>query len=174
MTLATQLGEFLDSRTSLAAARTRERAARDAFIQAQFPLLNAVLVERITAAVGLHSRLALSTTVQTLAVTGRSFATLPQRVVTVAATVDVTPLRVTFTPTLDFRYPDQFGRVECVADFDATLRRSRAAAVAQSLLSEGIQMRGAFTAHLLVLIEGNWIELSPSHLVDACAALMLR
>jgi hypothetical protein len=174
MTLATRLVEFLDSRAAFAAARTAERAARDTFIQAQFPVLNTLLEQQVIAAVGAHSRLAVSSSAQTLAVTGRSFATLPQRIVTVSATVDVTPLTLTFTPTLEFRDTDQFGRIECVADFEATLRRSRAAAVAEILLTQGIQMRGTASAHLLIAIDGVWTELSLSHLEDAFAALTLR
>lgn len=174
MTLATQMVEFLDTRAAIAAARAAERATRDAFIVAQFPVLNALLEELIRSAVGLHSRLIVTATPQTLAVTGRSFASLPQQIVNVAATIDTTTVNLTFTPTLEFRATDQFGRIDCVADFDAALRRSRAAAIAQSLLTDGIQMRGTTSAHLVISIAGAWTELSASHLEDASVALLLR
>jgi hypothetical protein len=174
MTLATRLVEFLDAQAERAALIAAERAARDAFIVTQFPQLNLLLEERMIAAVGSHSRLLLGATAQTLAVTGRSFATLPQRVLRLAATVGTLPLSITFTPALDFRFPDQFGRIECVPDFDASLRRSRAGAVARSLIEEGIQMRGSSSAHLMLLLDGRWTELTISHLEDAFAALLLR
>jgi len=174
MTLATQLVEFLDNRAALSAARAAERVARDAFIVAQFPLMNNLLASQIMAAVGSHSRLVVTSTVQTLVVSGRSFASLPQPVVNLVATVDTVPLTITFTPDLDFRFTDQFGRITCAASFDAKLRRSRAAAIARTLLDDGIQMRGTSSASLLILIDGAWVELSLSHLQDAFAALLLR
>lgn len=174
MTLATRLVEFLDSRAALTAARVADGAARDAFIVTQFPVLNARLEGQVRSAVGSHSRLTVTVTPQVLAVTGRTFATLPQRVIMLGAVVDTTPLNLTFTPLLDFTRPGQFGRIECVASFDANLRRSRAAGLARDLLGEGIRMQGTASAHLLLSVSGSWTELAVSHLEDAFAALLLR
>lgn len=174
MTLATRLVDFLDGRAALAAQRAADNAARDAFIVAQFPLLEARLEDQIRAAVGSHSRLAVTVTPQVLNVTGRTFTSLPRHVVSLTATVETAPLSLTFTPVLDFTHPNQFGRVECMASFEANLRRSRAAEIARSLLKEGIRMQGTSSAHLLIAANGAWAELSLSHLEDAFVALLLR
>jgi hypothetical protein len=174
VTLATKMVEFLDQRAARDASRAAARAARDTFIQTQFPLLNARLIDLLRIAVGLHSQVTVTTTTQTLQVTGHLFATLPQTVATVSATIDTQVSRVTFAPVLDFRAMDRFGLVGCAPDFEATPRRSRAGTLASHLLQEGIEMRGTTSAHLLVSPEGLRVELSVSHLEDALAALFFR
>ena len=174
MTLALRIEEYLQAQADTDALRQAERLARDAFIQAEFPALNTHLRELLEDAVGVHSRLSVAGVAQTLTVTGRSFATLPQEVITVSATLAAPPMQVVFTPVLDFRNTDQFGTIEFAPDFDANLRRSRAGTIARYLRDNGIQMRGSTIANLLIAPFGDWIELSASHLEDALAALFLR
>jgi len=174
MTLAIRIEEFLQARQQRDAARTAARAARDAFVQAQFPLLNARLEDLLRSAAGTHSRLSVDTTAQVLAVAGRTFNTLPQTIVTVAATLDTQTLGMRFEPVLDARTVDQFGRVQCTIDFERTLRRSRAGAIARALLTDGIQMRGSTSSHLLIAPAGAWVELTASDLEVALAELMLQ
>jgi hypothetical protein len=174
MTLAAQLQDFLDARAARDAARQAQRLERDAFIQAQFPLLNARLIELIGEAVGLHSRLAVSTAPMVETVVGRSFESLNKTAVSVAATVEGTAQSVALTPRLDFREPDQFGALDCAIDFSYRPRRSRKDAVAAALLAGGVQMKGTTSAHLMLAARGAPVELSPALLEAAFAALLLR
>jgi len=174
MTLAIRIEQHLQARQRRQAERDAARTARDAFVQAQFPLLNARLLEIVRDAVGTHSRLNVTAVAQTLNVIGRSFATLPQTVVTVAATVDAQPLSLRFEPLLEFRGADQFGRVECTADFEPRLRSSRVADIARALLTAGVEMRGTSSGHLVFAPLGRPLELTADHIESALAELLLR
>ena len=174
MTLAARLQDYLDANAARDAARQAARLERDAFILAQFPLLNARLLERITDAVGLHSRLAIATTPMVETVVARSFATLDKTAVRVTAALTGAPQSATFTPRLDFREPDQFGAVDCTIDFSYRPRRSRGDAIAAQLLAVGVQMKGTSSAHLMFAAAGGALELSSGLLEAALVALLLR
>jgi hypothetical protein len=174
MTLAAQLQDYLDARAARTAARQSARLERDAFILAQFPLLNARLVAMVGDAVGLHSRLATSTTALVEPVVGRSFASLNKTAAHVGASLDGTTQTVSFTPRLDFTELDQFGAVECAIDFSYRPRRSRRDEVAVRLLAHGVQMRGTSSAHLMFPASDGPLELSPGLLESALVALLLR
>jgi hypothetical protein len=174
MTLAAQLQDYLDARAARDAARQAQRLERDAFIQAQFPVLNARLIELLGDAVGLHSRLAVSTTPMVETVVGRSFATLNKSSVRVAAALNGAAQSVSFTPRLDFSQAEQFGAVDCTVDFDYRPRRSRKDALAAELLAGGVQMIGRTSAHLMFQGSGGPVELSPGLLEAALVAMLLR
>jgi hypothetical protein len=174
MSLAFQLQDYLDSQAARAAARQAERLSRDAFIQAQFPVLNTRLLELLAEAVGEHSRLAIATTPLVENVIGRSFATLGKTVIRVTATLGAGAQTVTFTPRLEFRETDQFGAVDCTIDFAYAPRRSRRDAVAASLLAHGLQLKGTASAHLIVASAGGPVEAGVSFFESALAALLLR
>lgn len=174
MTLAQRVEDYLGTRAAVAARRESERLARDTFIVGAFALLNQRFGELLSSAVGSHARLNIVQTAQTLTVSGRSFPSLPQPLRTVSALIDAAPLTLSFTPVLDFRETDQFGLIECVAGADITPRRSMGGKLLRYLLENGIQMRGATSAHLLIAPEGEWIELGASHLELALAECFLR
>jgi hypothetical protein len=174
MTLAARIEETRRVHAQREAERTAARAAFDTFIQAQFPILNARLIALLREAAGVHTRVVVSELPQTLAVTGRTFTSLAQIVVTLAVTLDSTPRTVRFEPTLDFRSTGQFGRVTCTTDFDVRLRPSRTAELARSLLDTGIEMRGTATADLLVRSAGAWLALTATHLEESLTELLLR
>jgi hypothetical protein len=174
MTLAFQLQDYLDARAARDAARQAQRLERDAFIQAQFPLLNDRLIELVEEAVGLHSRLAVSTTPMVETVVGRSFATLDKSSVRVAATLNGVAQSVSFTPRLDFSQADQFGAVDCAIDFGYQPRRARRDALAARLLAGGVQMIGKTSAHLMFQGSAGPVELAPGLLEAALVALLLR
>jgi hypothetical protein len=174
MTLAARLQDFLDASAARDAARQAARLERDAFILAQFPLLNARLLELVADAVGLHSRLAIATTPMVETVVARSFTTLNKTAVRVAATLTGGPQSVAFTPRLDFREPDQFGAVDCTIDFSYRPRRSRSDALAAQLLAGGVQMKGKTSAHLMFAAAGGPVELTPGLIESALVALLLR
>lgn len=174
MSLAQRVDDFLSTRAAVAASRQAERSARDAFIQASVPLLNQRLGQLLVDAVGTHARLSITTTNQVLAVTGRSFPSLPQPVRSVWALIDAVPLALQFTPVLEFRMSDQFGLVQCVPGAPVTPRRSQGGKLLRYLLENGIVMRGRSSAHLLIAPEGDWIELGASHLELALAECFLR
>jgi hypothetical protein len=174
MTLAARLQDYLDARAARDAARQAARLERDAFIQAQFPLLNASLITMIEDAVGLHSRLAISTAPMVETVVARSFTTLNKTAVRVSATLTGGAQSVAFTPRLDFREPDQFGAVDCTVDFDYRPRRSRKDAIAVQLLAGGVQMKGTSSAHLMFAAGGGPVELTPGLIESALGALLLR
>lgn len=174
MTLAARLQDYLDFRAARDAARQAERLERDAFILAQFPLLNTRLANLVSDAVGLHSRLAVTAVPMVEAVVGRSFATLPKNAVRVAASLGGAARTVTFTPRLEFREPGQFGAVDCTLDFSYRPRRSRADEIAVRLLAHGVQMTGTASAHLMFETATGPVELVPGLIESALAALLLR
>jgi hypothetical protein len=174
MTLAAQVQGFLEARAAREAARVLARAERDAFILAQFPLLNARLVDLVSEAVGLHSRLAITVVPMVETVVGRTFATLPKTAVRVAASLGAATQTVSFTPRLEFRAPGQFGAVDCTLDFAYRPRRSRADEIARRLLAPGVQMTGTASAHLMLETADGPIELSPGHIESALVAFLLR
>lgn len=174
MSLAQRVEDYLGQRAAVAARREVDRLARDGFIEAAFTQLDARFGGLLATAVGSHARLRIEQTDQTLTVSGRSFSSLPQPVRKVSALIDALPLTLVFTPMLDFRDSDQFGRIECVAGAPVSPRSGMGGQVLRHLLEHGIQMRGTSSAHLLIAPEGEWVELKASHLELALAECFLR
>lgn len=174
MNLAAELQDYLDAQASRNAARNSQRLARDAFIQTQFPLLNALLLDLIAAASGQHALLAIAATPMVESVTGRSFSTLNKTAISVTATLDGTAQTVAFTPRLEFREEGQFGAVDCTLDFSYAPRRSRRDALAAGLLTNGVQMKGTTSAFLMWPSADGLIEASVGLFENALAAFLLR
>lgn len=177
MSLAERIEPTLAARRANTARRDAERAARDAFIVAQFALLQTRMDGLLRDAAGLHSALALSVAPQLLPVRGRSFASLAITVWTLRATFNGTPQTLSLTPALDFRAADQFGRIAFALDFDYAALRSRGDRIARALLDGGVQLRGTRTGHLMLPLPGSAggaVELAAADLEAAFAAWWLR
>jgi hypothetical protein len=174
MTLAARLDGYLASRAQRDAAAASARTARDAFIQAQFALLNQRLIDLVAAAVGTHSRLTLAETALTEAVTGRSFTSLAKTALEVRADLDGGLQTIAFTPRLAFGNEAQFGAIACTASFPFTPRARSADRLAALLLAEKLQMRGTGTAALMLAAPDGFIEAGSTLFEEALAALLLR
>lgn len=148
MSIADDIPNAMAARAARQAQLNAERLARDAFIQAQFPLMAQRFEELLQDALGVHSQLSVQVTAVTLPVQGRSFAGLPIRVVRVRSTLAADAQTVTFTPQLDFRGADQFGRLICSIDFNFAPRPNRNDLVALALLNQGIVFCGSTVARL--------------------------
>jgi len=174
MTVAAQIAPMLAVRQAKADARAAERAARDAFILAQFPLLCARFDQLLRTALGIDSRVAITVAPVTHAVVGRSFPTLTVDTWAVRASFNAVPQTVTFVPRLDFREPDQFGLIACTTDFATAPGRGRRDRTARQLLEGGIQMRGKTVADLLLTAPGGVRTLGAEDLEDTFTAWWLR
>jgi len=174
MSLAESIPQAQAARAARAAERNAQRAQRDAFIQAQFPLMVARFEDLLSEALGRHSSLQTLITPVVLPVQGRSFATLPTRVVQVRSLLTTTAQTVTFTPRLDFRLAHQFGLIECSLDFDYAPRPTRGDAAAVSILTDGIVLAGSAVAGVYVMRGDGVGELLASDLEAAFGAWWLR
>jgi hypothetical protein len=173
MSIADAIPDVVGARTARDAARVAERAARDAFIVPELAALSSRFEELLAEALGFHARIAVAVTTVVVPVQGRTFATLTTRVVRAQSTLTPVAQTVTFTPQLDFREPDQFGRIACELDFAYRPRRSRRDSVAGSLLERGIQMRGTTVGALLLATTDGLEQLTARHLEDAFTAWWL-
>lgn len=174
MTLSERFATVRSRIDARVAAAQSERAARDAFIQAEFEQLAADFAAQVGAVCGTHPRLAVVTTSETTPVINRSFATLTNTLVDVTSTLYGPTETVRFTPRLDFTLPGQFGRIEATLNglSDAVLRgldeRSH------SLVTRGIVMRGATSSGLFVATANGLIPLEAAALETALAQLFIR
>lgn len=148
MSIADDIPNVMAARAARQAERNDERSARDAFIQAQFPLMAERFEVLLQEALGVHSQLNVQITPVVLPVQGRNFAALPIRVVRVRSMLAADAQTVTFTPQLDFRGADQFGRLICTIDFNFAPRPNRNDLVALALLNQGIGICGSTVARL--------------------------
>lgn len=174
MSIAEKIDPVLVQRQATAAAKTAERAARDAFIQAQFAALSTRFDEMLRDALGLHSRIAIASTEIALDVHCRTFATLDATSWTVTSTIDSVAKVVTFTPKMDFALPDQFGTLVCAIDFPFYPKRSASDRVASALLQTGIQLRGTQYGRLMLTPPEGPRDLQVSDLENAFDIWWLR
>lgn len=174
MTVAAQIGPMLAARQAKADARDAERAARDAFILAQFPLLGARFDTLLRTALGIDSRVTVTVVPLVHPVVGRSFPTLPVDTWVVRSLFNGAPQTVTFTPRLDFREPDQFGLIECAIDFASAPGHGRRDQIAQALLRSGVQLRGKTVGNLQLPVAGSLRTLGAEDLEDAFVVWWLR
>lgn len=174
MSIADLIAPTLAARQARAAALAAERAARDAFIQAQFPLLDDQFESMLRAGLGLDARIVIQVNPVTYTVQGRSFASLTVNTWTAAFTLDGTTRSVTFTPALDFHERDQFGLIACTLDFPYTPGRSRTDKLARVFLERGIQMRGTSIGNLLLPLDSGVRPLGVSDIEDIFSLWWLR
>lgn len=171
--LATKFQEALDKLQADATSRQQASTQRDAFIQAQFPVLDAAFSAMVSRVCGTHPRLALVKTVVIDTVTNHTFATLTKTVIEVRSTL-YGPLEVvTFTPALEAIAADQFAVIHATTE-GLTATGEGWASSLKSLLERGILMRGK-TAASLVLAKGEGFEpLTDALLESFLAALFIR
>jgi|GEM_PF-3496708 len=174
MSIAEKINPMLVQRQATAAAKTAERAARDAFIQAQFAALSTRFDGMLREALGLHSRIAIVSTEFTLDVHCRTFQTLDVPSWTVTSTIESVAKVVTFTPKMDFALPDQFGTLVCTIDFPFYPQRSASDRVASALLQTGIQLRGTQHGRLMLTPPEGPRDLQVSDLENAFDIWWLR
>lgn len=174
MSIAEKIDPMLVQRQATAAAKTAERAARDAFIQAEFASLSTRFDAMLREALGAHSRIAIASEDITLDVHCRNFATLDVPSWTVTSTIDSVPKVVTFAPKMDFALPDQFGTLVCALDFAFHPRRSASDRVASALLLGGIQLRGTQYGRLMLTPPEGPRDLQVSDLENAFDVWWLR
>lgn len=155
MSVANRIAPTLAARQARASARAAEREARDGFIMAQLPLLGGAFEAMLRAALGIDTRISLGITPLTYTVQGLSFASLTVDTWVARCSLDAPTRGVTFTPALDFRERDQFGRIGCALDFPYAPGRGRADRIARVLLERGIQLRGTTTASLLLPLDSG-------------------
>lgn len=174
MSIAEKIDPMLVQRQAAAAAKTAERAARDAFIQAQFAALSAQFDAMLRDALGVHSRIAIASVEIALDVHCRTFATLDVPSWTVTSTIESVPKVVTFTPKMDFALPDQFGTLLCAIDFAFHPRRAAPDRIASALLQGGVQLRGTQHGRLMLTPPEGPRDLSVSDLESAFDVWWLR
>lgn len=171
--LATKFQETLAKLQADAVARQQALAQRDAFIQAQFPVLDAAFSAMVSRVCGSHPRLAVIKTAVTDTVTNHTFTTLSKTVIEVRSTL-YGPLEVvTFTPALEAIAPDQFAVIRATTA-GLTVTGEGFASALKSLLDRGVLMRGKTSAGL-VLAKGDGFEpLTDALLESFLAALFIR
>jgi hypothetical protein len=173
--LADQFQEVQQELQDDDAERAAARAARDAFIAAQFPAMNTAFNGLVDEATGVHPRLSVVRTPLTDTYTNRGFASLNKTVTDVRSTLYGPLEQVRFTPALESVDPGQFGviRVE-TAGMEPRLPAGPGAAAFRAILQRGIVMRGTDAASLGVPVEGAVQPLTDELLEDFLAALFIR
>jgi len=160
-----------------AAARAGERAARDAFIAAQFPVLDAAFNALVDEATGAHPRLAVVRTPVTDPFTNRGFASLDKTVTDVRSTLYGPLEQVRFTPGLESVDPEQFGIIR-VATEGLTPKLGGGGgqgAPLRAMLERGIVMRGREAPGSLGVALGNEVRPLTAELLESfLAALFIR
>jgi hypothetical protein len=152
--------------------RTQQvRADRDAFIQAQFPLLDAAFSTMMDVAVGTDPRLAIVSTPAIETFTNHTFASLAKTVIEVRSTLYGPTESVRFTPALQSIYPDQFAVIRVRTDGVPDLTANP---LVKAIQDRGILMRGSTSASLVIPIGDNFATLTALLLEDYLATLFIR
>jgi hypothetical protein len=173
--LADRFVEAVDKLEADAAAVEEARAARDAFIEANFPALDQAFVNMVQAVTGTHSRLAVFMTPVIDTFTNRGFTSLTKTVVEIRSTLYGPIERVTFTPALEAVSPNQFGVIRVETEGTATqFGADEDAALFKSLLDRGVVMEGQETASLSVVSGETYEPLTAGVLEDFLARLFIR
>jgi hypothetical protein len=172
--LADRFAEAVDKLQADAAAQEEARAARDSFIEVNFPLLDQAFVAMVRAATGTHPRLAVSTTTVIDTFVNRAFTSLTKTVVEIRSTLYGPIERVTFTPALDAVAPTQFGVIRADAEGAAVVGADEEAVLFKSLLERGVVMEGQEVASLSVLNGESYVPLTADLLENFLARLFIR
>lgn len=173
--LAERFRETLQRLEGVEAERRATRAARDQFIAAHFPTLDAAFVGMVRSVTGIHPRLAVVTTPVTDIFTGRGFATLDRTVVEVRSTLYGSVQSARFTPGLEAVAPDQFGAIRVtLADATAAFPANGQGALLRSILDRGVLMRGAEDASLVVATPTGFEPLAPELLEAFLTGVFVR
>ena len=162
-------------RASQTAATQQARNVRDAFIVAQWPLLDAAFAAMVDAAVGTEAHLLTTHAPATDHFTNHTFLSLNKTITTVQSTLNGAPEKVTFTPSLESKDADQFGVIRIATDgLPYSITSDPGAQVFADMLQRGILMKGKTTSSLVVPDGSNFMALSKELLEGFLAALFIR
>ncbi len=162
-------------RATQAAITQQNRAGRDAFIVAHWPLLDKAFSDLVDATVGSDPHLLVTHTAATDNFTNHTFASLNKTITAVRSTLNGAPETVTFTPFLRSVVPDQFGVISITTDgLPDAIASDPGAQVFADLLKQGILMRGKSAGSLVVLDDGQFENLTADLLQGFLAALFIR
>jgi len=158
------------------AVNLKARARRDAFIQAQFPILDAAFAQMVEAVTGSGPALKVVHTPATETITNHTFTTLTKTVTTIQSTLYGPQESLTFTPALESIDTDQFAIIKIAFDGPiSSVGNVPNMQMYQTIQSRGILMRGSTSAHLVVPVDGkNFTELTPSILERFLAGIFIR
>jgi len=163
-----------ENRLALRAASVQaQRAARDAFIVAQFPLLDTAFASLVDTTVGTDPKLIVTHTPATDTFTNHTFATLNRTITNVRSTLYGTAENVLFTPSLESIDADEFAVIRITTDLPDVATQNLDSAFAD-ILRRGILMRGKTTASLVAPQNGNFVTLTSDLLEGFLAALFIR
>jgi hypothetical protein len=162
-------------RASQAADTQAKRAARDTFIAAQWPLLDAAFAALVDSSVGTEGHLSITHLPATDHFTNHSFGSLNKTITTVKATLNASAEHVTFTPFLESIAPDQFGVIRITTDgLPYAITADPGEQIFADMLTRGILMRGKTAGSLVVPDGSNFLTLNGDLLVGLLAALFIR
>lgn len=163
-----------ETRLALRAASVQaQRAARDAFIVAQFPVLDAAFAGLVDTTVGTDPKLTVTHTPATDTFTNHTFVSLNKTITNVQSTLYGTAENVLFTPSLESLDPDEFAVISITTDVPDVATESLEPAFAD-ILRRGFLMRGKTSASLVAPDNGNFVTLTPNLLEGFLAALFIR
>jgi hypothetical protein len=169
--LGERFQQIVNRRNQANAQTNADRSQRDAFIQAQFPVLDTVFAGLVDAAVGTGPLLSVTHTPATDTVHNRTFTSLNKTVTEVNSTLYGPTETVRFTPGLSFTYPEQFGVISLTKeggpDPSADPRFS-------DVFRTGLLMSGTQTAALLAPQAGNFSPVTAAYLENLLAQLLIR
>jgi len=150
------------------------RAVRDAFIQAQFPLLDTAFATMVDTTVGSEAHLTVTHTPATDTFTNHTFVSLNKTITNVQSILYGTPENVLFTPSLESIDPDEFAVIRITTDGLPKVATENLGPVFADMLRRGILMRGKTAASLVAPDQGNFIPLNADVLQGFLAALFIR
>jgi hypothetical protein len=169
--LAARFQDVVAKRLTATDRTQQARADRDAFIQAQFPLLDAAFSAMVDVAVGTDPRLAIVRTPTTDTFTNHTFASLPKTVIEVRSTLYGPVESVRFTPALQSIYPDQFAVIQVRTDGVPNLTANPSV---RGIQNRGILMRGSTSASLVISTDHAFTTLTAALLEEYLATLFIR
>ncbi|MBZ5523737.1 MAG: hypothetical protein LAP21_16005 [Acidobacteriia bacterium] len=173
--LSQQFQQETARRATQSAATQQARAARDAFIVVQWPLLDAAFAALVDSAVGTEAHLSITHTPATDNFTNHTFASLNKTITAVQSTLNGAPETVTFTPALESIDPDQFGVIRITTDgLPYSITTDPGAQVFADMLKRGILMRGKTTSSLVAPDGSNFMTLNAELVEGLLAALFIR
>jgi hypothetical protein len=164
----------IDRLAQQASSVQAQRAARDAFIVAEFPLLDAAFATLVDTTVGSEPHLTVTHTPATDTFTNHSFVSLAKTISNVRSTLYGTPENVLFTPSLESTQPDEFAVIRITTDGLPQVALENATGIFADMLKRGILMRGKTAASLVAPDGGNFTPLTADLLEGFLAALFIR
>lgn len=163
-----------ETRLAQRAARVQaQRAARDAFIVAVFPVLDAAFAGLVDTTVGADPKLTVTHTPATDTFTNHTFVSLNKTITNVKSTLYGTAENVLFTPSLESIDADQFAVIRITTDLPGVATEDLGSGFAD-MLRRGILMRGKTIASLVAPENGNFVTLTSDLLEGFLAALFIR